>query len=455
MMLAAMKLGLVLIPAMPQLGRADIADRLERGRAKFLVAHGADAEKFDEVEPKVVRIAVGEAPDGWRAFDQLLSPNARFQPDGADPRRRPDAALLHLGHDGALETRRPQPRELSDRPPFDHVRARAETRRRPPQHLLARLGEARLVERVRALERRGDRGLARGEVRAARGARRARRPRRHHLLRAADRVAYARSGRPLRLEAALEAAGDHVVGRAAKSGSDRAGPARLGPHAAGLLRADGDDHDGRQFAGPEGDPGSMGRVLPGYRIALLDADGLESDHGEIVLPLRPRPAGLMRGYADDTGGPPPVGGAILPHGRRRLARRRGLHHLRRPGGRRVQVERLPAQPVRARKRAHGARGGDGGGRGARARPGAVHHAKSFIVLAAGFAPDAETAASIFAHVRERLSPYKRVRRIEFCELPKTPSGKIRRVELRRRETDLADKGERAPGEFRIEDFPEG
>ena len=45
-MLAAMKLGLVLIPAMPTLGQADIADRLERGQAKYLVAHGADAEKF-------------------------------------------------------------------------------------------------------------------------------------------------------------------------------------------------------------------------------------------------------------------------------------------------------------------------------------------------------------------------------------------------------------------------
>ena len=55
----------------------------------------------------------------------------------------------------------------------------------------------------------------------------------------------------------------------------------------------------------------------------------------------------------------------------------------------------------------------------------------------------------------RLSPYKRVRRIEFAELPKTVSGKIRRVELRRRETALAEREERAEREFRIEDFPEG
>ena len=55
-------------------------------------------------------------------------------------------------------------------------------------------------------------------------------------------------------------------------------------------------------------PGSMGRPLPGYRIVLLDADGLESDHGEIALPLRPRPAGLMRGYLNDAGEPAPIEG---------------------------------------------------------------------------------------------------------------------------------------------------
>ena len=56
---------------------------------------------------------------------------------------------------------------------------------------------------------------------------------------------------------------------------------------------------------------------------------------------------------------------------------------------------------------------------------------------------------------ERLAPYKRVRRIEFAELPKTISGKIRRVELRVRERDLAERGERAEREYRIEDFSEG
>jgi acetyl-CoA synthetase len=78
--------------------------------------------------------------------------------------------------------------------------------------------------------------------------------------------------------------------------------------------------------------------------------------------------------------------------------------------------------------------------------------KAFVALAAGFEPDAATAASIFAHLRERLAPYKRIRRLEFAELPKTISGKIRRVELRRTEDA---RTERPDGEFREEDFRSG
>ena len=57
-------------------------------------------------------------------------------------------------------------------------------------------------------------------------------------------------------------------------------------------------------------------------------------------------------------------------------------------------------------------------------------------------------------VRDRLAPFKRVRRLEFAELPKTISVKIRRVELRRAEDDRAAAGKRETAEFREEDFPE-
>ena len=61
---------------------------------------------------------------------------------------------------------------------------------------------------------------------------------------------------------------------------------------------------------------------------------------------------------------------------------------------------------------------------------------------------------MFRFVRERLPAYKRVRRLEFGDLPKTISGKIRRVELRALEKRRAAAGERGSSEFREEDFPE-
>jgi acetyl-CoA synthetase len=76
--------------------------------------------------------------------------------------------------------------------------------------------------------------------------------------------------------------------------------------------------------------------------------------------------------------------------------------------------------------------------------------KAYVVLAGGREPSAELAGDILRFCRERLAPYKRIRRIEFAELPKTISGKIRRVELRTAEA--ANAGSRPAGEYREEDF---
>lgn len=79
--------------------------------------------------------------------------------------------------------------------------------------------------------------------------------------------------------------------------------------------------------------------------------------------------------------------------------------------------------------------------------------KAYVALAAGVAESEETAREILAHARVALPPYMRVRRVEFFELPKTTSGKIRRVELREREEAAYAAGERPAGEWREEDFP--
>src|SRR5947207_5398451 len=80
--------------------------------------------------------------------------------------------------------------------------------------------------------------------------------------------------------------------------------------------------------------------------------------------------------------------------------------------------------------------------------------KAFVALAAGQPADRDTALSIFRHLRAHLAPYKRVRRLEFAELPKTISGKIRRVELRRAEAANQQSGKRASLEFWEDDFSE-
>jgi acetyl-CoA synthetase len=79
--------------------------------------------------------------------------------------------------------------------------------------------------------------------------------------------------------------------------------------------------------------------------------------------------------------------------------------------------------------------------------------KAYIALASGYEANERTAFEILKHAREKLPPYLRVRRVEFYELPKTISGKIRRVELRDREQELADAGHRAPREWRDDQFP--
>jgi acetyl-CoA synthetase len=78
--------------------------------------------------------------------------------------------------------------------------------------------------------------------------------------------------------------------------------------------------------------------------------------------------------------------------------------------------------------------------------------KAFITLKPGFEPSADLARDLFKFLRARLGPYKRIRRIEFSELPKTISGKIRRVQLRGAELEVREG--RRPGEYREEDFPE-
>jgi acetyl-CoA synthetase len=78
--------------------------------------------------------------------------------------------------------------------------------------------------------------------------------------------------------------------------------------------------------------------------------------------------------------------------------------------------------------------------------------KAFVTLVSGHSPSSALAADIFAFTRAKLAPYKRIRRLEFCDLPKTISGKIRRVELRKQEADRRAAGQRVTLEFFEDEF---
>ena len=73
--------------------------------------------------------------------------------------------------------------------------------------------------------------------------------------------------------------------------------------------------------------------------------------------------------------------------------------------------------------------------------------KAYIAIADGWEANAETARQIMEYARDHLAPYLRVRRVEFYELPKTISGKIRRVDLRRREDAAHADGTPIPTEY--------
>ncbi len=177
--------------------------------------------------------------------------------------------------------------------------------------------------------------------------------------------------------------------------------------------------------------GSMGRPLPGYRVALIDADGNAGDDGEIVLELDPPPAGLMAGYLDT---PMPV---VEAKGHRYYrtsdvaARDADGYYwyvgraddVFKSSDYRISPFELESALIEHEAVAEAA---------VVPSPDPLRLAvpKAYIVLKQGYDPSSETARSIFLFCKERLAPFKRIRRIEFAELPKTISGKIRRVQLR-------------------------
>ena len=209
-----------------------------------------------------------------------------------------------------------------------------------------------------------------------------------------------------------------------------------------------------QVGNPPGQPlkpGSMGRPLPGYPVVLVDpVTGLPGPDGEICLDLSRRPVGLMSGYADDAerdaeamhGGYYHTGDVASRDEEGYITYVGRTDDVFKASDYRISPFELESVLIEHSAVAEAA---------VVPAPDPLRLAvpKAYVLLAAGATPDADLARDIMAFVRDRVPGYKRIRRVEFADLPKTISGKIRRVELRAQESARDGRG---VAEFREEDF---
>jgi acetyl-CoA synthetase len=448
-MLAAIKLGGVVIPATSLLTPADLRDRLERGQVRHVVAASAQAGKFAGLDGGYTRIAVGDAVPGWQRFADAFGAADVFVPDGQT--RADDPMLLYftsgttskpklvlhthqsypVGHLSTMYWLGLQPGDvhLNISSPgwakhawscffapwnagacifiFNYARFSApallDTLER---HRVTSLCAPPTVWRM----------LIQHDLAAYRG--------RLHLREVIG------AGEPLNPE----------VIEQVKS-------------AWGLTLRDGygQTETTAQIGNAPGQrvkPGSMGRPLPGFDVALLDVDGRPADDGEICLDLAGRPVGLMAAYEDSAertseamrGGYYRTGDMASRDADGYITFVGRADDVFKASDYRISPFELESALIEHDAVAEAA---------VVPCPDALRLAvpKAYLVLRAGVAPSAELAREIFAFARRELAPYKQVRRIEFVdELPKTISGKIRRVELREETARRHAAGERGAQE---------
>ncbi len=454
-MLAAMKLGAVVIPATSLLTPEDLRDRLERGQVRHAITDPAGAEKLRGLEGRFTRHVVGELVPGWMPYEQAYEESSYFIPHGETHINDPVLLYFTSGTTAkpklVLHTQRSYPvGHLSTmywigvREGDVHMNISSPGWAKHAWssffapfnagatvfvHNYARFSAARTLD-----------VLARHEITTLCAP-----PTVWRMLILEDL-----SRRRVKLREALSAGeplNPEVIERVKQ--------------AWGITIRDGygQTETTAQIGNSPGQaikPGSMGRPLPGYRVALLDADGAESGEGEIGLALGDaRPAGLMAGYQDD----PNLNDFVMRGGYYRtgdVASRDADGYVTYVGRAddvfkssdyRISPFELESALIEHEAVAEAA---------VVPSPDAVRGVvpKAFLILKPGTQGTRELALDIFRFLRRRLAPYKRIRRLEFSDLPKTISGKIRRVELRKKEEQRPAGAARGEREFWQEDFPE-
>jgi acetyl-CoA synthetase len=469
-MLAAIKLGAVIIPASTLLSSDDLADRLARGQVRHVIAQSRLTPGFAGQEGDWTRIAVGDPVSGWRDYAEAAGFTGGFTADG--PTRAEDPLLLYFTSGTTSQPKLVQHTHRSY--PVGHLSTMFWIGLRPgdvhlnvsspgwAKHAWSNFfapwnagAEILIVNQPRFSAKPLLDALVRYRVTSFCAP-----PTVWRMLLLED---LGRWQPPLReLVGAGEPLNPEVVQRIERAWGV---PLRDGY---------GQTETTAQIGNTPGQPlkpGSMGRPLPGYTVILVDPvtgaevtdDGAE---GELCLPSASKPLGLMTGYqgdperqaeamADDRYHTGDVAfrdadGYYTFVGRSDEVFKSSDYRLSPFELESVLIEH-PAVAEAAVVPSPD--------------PLRLSVPKAYVVLAPGYEPDAETARSILALTRKRLAPYKRIRRLEFADLPKTISGKIRRVELRGREQRLHHAGQdrhgsasprtppRGEHEFWEEDFP--
>jgi acetyl-CoA synthetase len=453
-MLAVMKLGAVILPTTTALGPSDLIDRIERGGAEHVLVNTVDTGKFDDVPGSYTRVAVGDAPSGWVAYADAYGLDV---PPAEHPGTAPgDPQLLYFTSGTTSKPKLVEHTQVSY--PVGHLATSFWVAAKPGDvHLnISSPGWAKhawscffapwIAEATIFIYnyKRFDAPALLGQIRRAGVNTFCAPPTVWRMLIKADLTGG--SGDLRQLLSAGEPLNPEVMDQVQK--------------AWGLTIRDGYGQTELPLAvgnvpGMPVKPGSMGLPLPGVPIVLVDPlTGELADEGEICVDLARRPMSLMTGYQGDdernaeamAGGYYHTGdvasrdedGYIFYIGRTDDVFKASDYKISPFELESVLIEH-PAVAEAAVVPA----------------PDELRLAvpKAYIALAAGHEPDRDTAFAILKHAREKLAPFQRVRRIEFYELPKTISGKIRRVDLRGREEEAAG-GRTEVTEFRDDEFPE-
>ncbi|WP_018913511.1 AMP-binding protein [Thiomonas sp. FB-6] len=449
-MLACIKLGAVIVPTTTLVSVDDLRDRFERGAVRHVICSAAAVERFAEFGGPYTRIVVGGQAPGWQGYEASLRAAEEFVPDGAT--RAEDPLLLYFT---SGTTSRPKLVLHSHQSyPVGHLSTMYWIGLRPgdvhwnisspgwAKHAwscffapwnagatvfifnYARFDACAVLDALR------DRGVS--SLCAP--------PTVWRMLILQDLERWKVSLREL--VGAGEPLNPEVIESVRR--------------AWGITIRDGYGQTETtaivgNTPGQPVKPGSMGRPLPGYRVVLLDVDERPAADGEVSLALDERPLGLMLGYE----GQPDKTAEACRGGNYHtsdVASRDADGYLSYVGRSddvfkasdyRISPFELESVLIEHDAVAEAA---------VVPAPDPIRAAvpKAVVALRAGVAPSRELALDILRFARERLAPYKRIRVIEFAELPKTLSGKIRRVELRKLELGR-EPGETRELEFREED----